>query len=78
MGWYLEYVGRLLRGYPQFSLEYVENELPMSFGWALVNFYLENDGWMQFCGIKRIGNGYIQQEVEKLKEQYFDKYGKNE
>ena len=45
----------------------------MGFGWSLVAFYIENDGWMQFCGVTRIGDGYIQQEVQKLKQQYFEK-----
>jgi hypothetical protein len=77
-GWYLEYVGRLMKTYTQFSLEYIENELPMAFGWALVGYAIENDGFYQFCGIKRIGNGYVKQEVEKLKEQYYDSIKKKE
>lgn len=68
----MEYVGRLLRGYSQFSLDYIENELPMSFGWALINFSMENDGWLQFCGIRRIGKGYIAQEIDELKRQYYE------
>jgi hypothetical protein len=44
----------------------------MGFGWALVNYAIENDGWMQFCGLKRVGKGYIAQEVEELKKQYYD------
>lgn len=53
-------------------MEYIENDLPMGFGWALVNYAIENDGWMQFCGLKRVGKGYIAQEVEELKKQYYD------
>lgn len=44
----------------------------MGFGWSLVSYYIETDGWLSFCGVKRIGSGYIQQEVTKLKEQYYD------
>jgi hypothetical protein len=71
-GWYMEYVGRLLKTYSQFSLEYIENELPMSFGWSLVNYAVETDGWLSFCGIRRTGKGYISQEVDKLKQQYYN------
>ncbi len=65
-------MGRLLKTYHQFSLEYIENELPMSFGWALVNYAIENDGFLQFCGITRIGEGYIKQEITKLKDEYYE------
>lgn len=58
--------------YPQFSLDYIENELPMGFGWALIAFCIENNGWHQFCGLKRIGRSYSGQEVDKLKQQYYD------
>lgn len=68
-------MGRLLLNYHQFSLEYIENELPMAMGWFLVSYSVENNGWLQFCGLKRLDDGYIKQEVDKLKEQYFDKYG---
>lgn len=71
----MEYFGRLLKSYSQLSIDYIENELPMALGWVLVAYALENDGWMQFCGLRRLDKGYIGQEVEKLKQQYFDKHG---
>jgi hypothetical protein len=64
-----------LRTYHQFSLEYIENDLSMAFGWALVAHAIENNGWLQFCGLKRVGLGYIGQEIEKLKREYYEKYG---
>lgn len=76
LGWYLEYVGRLLKYYPGFSLDYINYELSMDMGWALLNWGLENDAWLQFAGMKRSGKGYIGLEVDILEKQYYDKYGR--
>lgn len=59
-------------------MDYIENELPMGFGWSLVSYYIETDGWLNFCGVKRMGDGYIKQEVNKLREQYYDAKRRNE
>jgi hypothetical protein len=77
LGWYLDYVGRLLKAYPQFSEEFIENELPIRKGWCYICCYLENDGWLQFVGLKPSGDTYLEQEVNNLKTQYYEKYPKN-
>lgn len=41
----------------------------MDQGWAFYAWVIENDGWMQFGGVKRQGDGYIQQEVKRLLKQ---------
>jgi hypothetical protein len=65
-GWLLIYVCRLLRMYPSFTREMVWFELPMEEGWAYYSAGLEIDPWMQFCGAKRKGKGYIGRAADKL------------
>ena len=59
------------------SIDYITYELDMSLGWALISWALENDGWLQFAGLKRSSKGYIAMEVDKLEKEYFDKYPKS-
>jgi hypothetical protein len=59
----------LLRYYQQFTKDYVENELPMIQGWAFLADAMENDGWLNFCGLTRVGDGYVKQETRKLIDQ---------
>jgi len=35
-------------------------------GWAFCSWAVENDGWLQFNGIKRSSPGYLAQQIEKL------------
>ena len=72
----MEYVGKLLKYYPQFSLEFINYELNMDLGWALIGYATEQDSWLQFAGIKRISKGPIAQEVDKLEKQYYDVHKK--
>lgn len=55
-----------MRYYPQFSQEYVENELPMIQGWAFLADAMEHDGWLAFAGLERVSKGYVAVEIEKL------------
>ena len=59
-----DYMGRLCRTY-HWSLEYVLFELPMVEGWVMYCVAIEQDGWMQFSGVKRTDGGYIGQQIEK-------------
>lgn len=47
-------------------MNFILDELPMNQGWALYSWCLENDGWLQFGGMKREGKGYIGQGTEPL------------
>lgn len=38
----------------------------MERGWAWWSWAVENDGWLQFSGVKREGKNYIAQEIDKL------------
>ena len=38
----------------------------MDEGHAYIAAALLNDGWLQFCGIKIDGKGYVGQEADKL------------
>lgn len=42
----------------------------MDEGWAFYSWAIENDGWMQFQGIKRDGSGYVAQRIERLMAEY--------
>ena len=64
----MDYLGRLLKTYPSFTLGFVEDELPMDKGWAFHAQSMEMDGWLSFCGMKRKGLGYVGQEIERLME----------
>jgi len=55
-----------MKYYPSFGLEYIENELPMIKGRALINFAIERDGWLQFSGLRCLDGGYIEQEMKML------------
>jgi hypothetical protein len=37
----------------------------MDEGWVYYSYAMENDGWLQFAGIKRIGAGYVAQHIER-------------
>ncbi len=47
-------------------LEYVMNDLPMDQGFAYISWLLENDGWLQFSGLKRKGDGYVKRRVKEF------------
>lgn len=60
-------MGRLLRTFGGFpALEYVLDELPMDQGWAFFSWSMENDGWLQFGGVRRDGPGYLGQAIAPL------------
>lgn len=42
------------------------DDLPMDQGWAFIAYSVQNDGWLQFNGVKRASDGYIKQEIERL------------
>jgi hypothetical protein len=56
----------LLKTYPSLTRHHIDRELPMDEGWCLYAWALENDGWLQFAGIKRSSKGYIAQETERI------------
>lgn len=58
-----------MAGYPQFSEEFVWDDLSMDRGWAYYAWKVENDGWLQFSGVKRKGKGYVGMEVDSLMKQ---------
>ena len=66
LSWLIDYIGRLLRTFPSFGWQFVWDELPMEQGWAMYAWSMENDGWLQFAGMKRATSGYIAREVDKL------------
>lgn len=57
-----------MKSYPSFTYQFVMDELPMDQGWAFYNWAIENDGWLQFGGLKRGGKGYIAQQADRLME----------
>jgi len=69
ISWLIDYVCRLAKTYPSFSLDFVWDELPMAQGWAYYAWSIEADGWLNFSGIKRASAGYLKQESDKLIEQ---------
>ena len=58
-----------MRYYPQFSKEFVENELWLMQGFAYLADAIEHDGWLNFVGVTRVGKGYIAMEIEDLMSQ---------
>ena len=66
VSWLVDYVCRLLHSYPQFSHDYVWDELPMDIGWVYYGWAFLNDPMNRFAGVKIVGKGYIAQEVERL------------
>lgn len=50
------------------------DDLPMDQGWAFYAWAVENDGWLQFSGMKRDGDGYVMQGARKLTEQAMKQY----
>jgi hypothetical protein len=43
-------------------LEYVEDELDMARGWALIACRIENDPWL---AVERASPGYIAQQIDR-------------
>jgi hypothetical protein len=68
-GWGVDYMGRLLKYYPRYSMDEILDDLPMILGWVLINFSMENDAWLQFAGLQRSSRGYIGQEIDELMRQ---------
>jgi hypothetical protein len=56
----------LLRGFPSFTRDWIEFDLPMDEGWVYIAWLTENDGWLQFSGVKRDSPGFIAQEAERI------------
>jgi hypothetical protein len=52
-----------MRYYPQFSRQYIEDELPLDQARAFMAAAIENDSWLM---VKRVGPGYMAQEIAKL------------
>lgn len=61
-----DYICRLIRAFPHFTLGFVIEELPMDEGWVFYGWSVENDGWLAFAGLKRDGDGYIAQERKRI------------
>jgi len=55
-----------MKTYPGLTWEFISEHLPMERGWAWWSWAVENDGWLQFSGVKREGKNYIAQEIDKL------------
>lgn len=55
-----------MKTYPHFTRDYVLYDLPMAEGWIWHNYAIENDGWLNFSGIKRTGKGYVMMETNRL------------
>lgn len=53
--------------------EYVLYDLQMCRGFVWYSYAMENDGWLQFAGVKRKSKGYIAAEIEKLITQHGQK-----
>jgi len=68
MGWLPDYLARLCRTYPSFSRDYVLFDLDMSEGWMWYSMAIEQDGWLQFSGVKRSSKGYVGQEIDLLRD----------
>jgi hypothetical protein len=68
LGWWIDYVCRLVKCYPSFTKRYVTNRLPMVEGWAWYAFAFIDDPISRFEQVKPT-NGFIKQESEKLIEQ---------
>ena len=76
MGWWWDYVTRLVKTYPSFTRDFVMDELCMAEGWAWYAAAMELDGWLSFCGIQRVSDGYIRQQVNLLIEEAHRVWGK--
>lgn len=48
----------------------------MAEGWAWYAAAMELDGWLSFCGIQRVSDGYIRQQVNLLIEEAHRVWGK--
>jgi len=55
-----------MRYFPQFSRSYVEEELSMAEGWALLAGAIQGDGWLQFSGVQRKSPGYVAQQISEI------------
>lgn len=72
LGFLLDYVCRLARSFPSFTLDFIWDELPMNQGWAYVAWATENDAMNQFGGVKALSPTYMRQESDKLIKQAKD------
>jgi hypothetical protein len=57
-------------------MDYVLDRLPMDQGWAFYAWAIENDGWLQFSGVKRDGDGYVMQGARELVGEAMKQYGR--
>ena len=69
MGWYCDYVCRLLSNYHQYKLEQILYELPMMDGFALYSWAYYNNPIHQFNGIQMADGGYAGMEAKELLEE---------
>lgn len=58
------YVGRLMAHY-KWTFDYVAFELPMIQGWVWYAFAMETDGWLNFSGVRRDGDGFVRQQIKQ-------------
>lgn len=66
VGWWWEYITRLVKSYPAFTRQFVLDELPMIEGWLWYAQAITMDGWLSFNGVRIVSDGYIKQQTELL------------
>ena len=64
----VDYVCRLVKNYPQYTLDYILYELPMLRGWALYSWSYANEPMHQFSGIRMV-DSYASREADSLYEE---------
>ena len=62
----MTYVGSIQKYRPQYSRDFVWDELPMDEGYVEITVAISLDGFAQFCGLKPDGKTYLEVEVERL------------
>ena len=62
LGWWIDYLCRLMANFPQMSRDYVLYELAGCEGWAFYAGSVESDAWRDS---ERKSKGYIRQEIER-------------
>lgn len=64
IGWWMDLVGRVCYAY-KWDRNEVLFEIDMVELWMWYNAAMELDGWLQFSGVCRKGDGYIRQEAKR-------------
>jgi hypothetical protein len=75
LGFLTDYVCRLVKCYPSFTLRYVWKRLPMIEGWPMYAWAFLDDPMHKFGEVRPL-NGYIKQQTEKLIKEAKDLWGK--